>query len=74
MGAGGQVTQERFLARASLADERAARSNEHVEMRMWEDIAQCWRELARPCAAKTGRLVRTESVQMDRPHPSTGSG
>jgi hypothetical protein len=42
-----RVSQERFLARAALADERAARSQEQVEKRMWEDIAHCWREIAR---------------------------
>jgi len=41
------VSPERFLARAALADERAARAQQQVEKRMWEDIAQCWRELAR---------------------------
>jgi hypothetical protein len=46
------VTQERFLARAVLAEERAVRSNENGEKRMWEDIARCWRELARQYVAK----------------------
>ncbi|HLY04409.1 MAG TPA: hypothetical protein VKR31_01565 [Rhizomicrobium sp.] len=46
------VSPERFLARAALADERAARSQEHVEQRMWEDIARCWRELAQQCASE----------------------
>jgi hypothetical protein len=46
------TTQERFLARAVLADERAARSDECSEKRMWEDIARCWRELARQCRAQ----------------------
>jgi hypothetical protein len=48
------VSQERFLVRATLADERAARSQEQVEKRMWEDIANCWRELARQCAPQPG--------------------
>jgi hypothetical protein len=54
MGVEIHVTQERFLARAALADERAARTSERAERRMWEDIAQCWRQLARQCAAKPG--------------------
>ena len=42
-----RVSQERFLARAALADERAARAQQQVEKRMWEDIAHRWREIAR---------------------------
>jgi len=49
-----RVTQERFLARATLADERATRSDELAEKSMWEDIARCWRELARQCVGKPG--------------------
>jgi len=47
MGVERQVSQQRFLARAALAEERAAGANEQREKRMWEDIARCWRELAR---------------------------
>jgi len=50
MAVEGQVTRERFLARAALADERATRAHEASEKRMWEDIARCWRELARKCS------------------------
>jgi len=50
----GQVSKERFLARAALAEERAACSQEQVEKKMWDDIAHCWRELARNCAPQPG--------------------
>jgi hypothetical protein len=54
MKVAGHVSQERFLARAALAEERSARSQEQVEKKMWEDIARCWRELARQCAPQPG--------------------
>ena len=43
------VTKERFLARALLADERAAGADEESEKKMWEDIARVWRSLAQQC-------------------------
>lgn len=55
MKAADQVSHERFLARATLADERAARSHEDSEKKMWEDIARCWRELAQQGTAQPAR-------------------
>ena len=47
MKAAERVSQERILARAALADERAARAQQQAEKKMWEEIAHCWREIAR---------------------------
>ncbi|HEX9159216.1 MAG TPA: hypothetical protein VF835_03230 [Rhizomicrobium sp.] len=55
MKAADQVSHERFLARATLADKRAACSQEDSEKRMWEDIARCWRELARQNVTQPAR-------------------
>jgi hypothetical protein len=46
--------REKFLTRAMNAEQQAARSTESVEKTMWEEIAQCWRELARQTAPNLG--------------------
>jgi hypothetical protein len=46
--------REKFLTRAMNAEQQAARSTESVEKTMWEEIAQCWRELARRTAPNPG--------------------
>ena len=46
--------RQKFLARASLAEQRAQGSAERVEKTMWEEIAQCWRELARQAVPHPG--------------------
>ena len=66
MKAAEYVSQERFLTRATLAGERAARSHENTERKMWEDIAHCWRELARQSAPAGQRSSGQEAHAQTR--------